>query len=294
MIESIKSVDKYLYHYTKCETAIDFILKNNTFRLNNYNKTNDPKEVKDWQFNIGSNEGADLSKYCMNELSAWLTKELKEKTRLLCFSQDTDPLSGNHMIDIFNRGFCKPRMWAQYGDNHKGVCLVFDRNKLTHQINDQLAHKHLVLASHVKYRNRNVIPNLFASDDQQYSIDIDHLQKHGKEQYVAHHLSTHVERLFFEKMNDWSGESEWRYIVFSDSETDLYVNYGNSLVGVMFGNDTEEDDIISVMNMTNRTGVRHMGLKWKNCSPWYDYENLRYTGGIRNSAWGKHLRWHNK
>ena len=290
MIESIKSVDKYLYHYTKCETAIDFILKDNTLRLNNYNKTNDPKEVKDWQFDIGSNEGADLGKYNSNELSTWLSKELKEKTRLLCFSQDTAPLSGNHLSDIFNRGFCKPRMWAQYGDNHRGLCLVFDRVKLTHQINEQLARNHLVLDSQVKYRNRNVIPNLFASDDQQYCINIDHLQKVGKVKYVADHLAMHFERLFFEKMNDWSGENEWRCIVFSDSEADLYVNYGNSLVGVMFGDNTEEDDIISVMNMTNRTGVSHMGLKWKNCSPWYDY-NLRYTKGIRNSAWGKHLRW---
>ncbi|WP_458179926.1 DUF2971 domain-containing protein [Bradyrhizobium sp. 14AA] len=31
---------------------------------------------------------------------------------------------------IWSRGFCRPRMWQQYGDNYRGVCMVYDRQAL--------------------------------------------------------------------------------------------------------------------------------------------------------------------
>ncbi|HAT86949.1 MAG TPA: hypothetical protein DCS30_13995 [Rhizobiales bacterium] len=32
---------------------------------------------------------------------------------------------------MYAMGHIKPRMWAIYGDQHKGVCLVFDKIQLT-------------------------------------------------------------------------------------------------------------------------------------------------------------------
>lgn len=294
MIESIKSSEKYLYHYTSCNLAINFILKNKNLLLNKYSETNDPKEAREWQFDIGSNENIDFNKYNHDKLSSWLSKELKEKTKLLCFSTESGDLTGDHTRDIFNRGFCKPRMWAQYGDRHKGVCLVFDREIIEKEVQKQFGTDSLVLSGPVTYRNRNVIPKPFHAEDQQYLINIDHLEKLGADKYVSAHLSTHFKRLFFEKMDDWRGESERRYIVFSNSEELLHLDYNDALAGIIFGDKIDEENIITIMNMTNEKHVRHMGLKWKNCSPWYDYENPRYTQGIRNSPWGKGLRWNSK
>lgn len=33
MIQGVRSVDSYVYHYTSAETACDFILKNGTLRI---------------------------------------------------------------------------------------------------------------------------------------------------------------------------------------------------------------------------------------------------------------------
>lgn len=287
MIENVTSVNQFVYHYTKARTALDHILKNRTLRFGNYNNTNDPKEIKSWEFDLGTNEERDLGKYNMSELSRWLSLELKHKTKLACFSMDSGPLTGNHMNDIFKRGFCKPRMWAQYAENHSGVCLVFHHEKLSELIKSTFETNYLVLSGPVKYIDRSVIRNLNNPDDQQYTINIDYLEAVGREAYVGAHLSTHYQRLFFEKMTDWRDESEWCYVVFTNTEDEHYLDIKDSLAGIIFGQNTQEKIIKSIVELTDSWGLRYMGLKWKNCSPWYDYGNLRYVPGIKNSPWGK-------
>jgi hypothetical protein len=287
MIEHVTSTDAFLYHYTKAATARDLIFENGTLLFGRYAETNDPKETKTWQFDLGTNFNIDLGAYKMDELSTWLSNELKYSARLACFSMDTAQLTGDHLQDIFKRGFCKPRMWAQYAERHSGVCIVFDRQKLTQQVEARLGSSYLVLSGAVRYVDRNIVRNLA---DQQYMINLDVLESLGREAYADRHLKTHYQRLFFEKMNDWRDESEWRWVVFGNANTDLHLDITGCVAGVMFGENTEEKVIQDIMDKTESWGIRYMGLKWKNCSPWYDYGNLRYMSGIKNSPWGACVR----
>ncbi|QZA77868.1 DUF2971 domain-containing protein [Deefgea tanakiae] len=140
MFTGQKESDQYIYHYTKAETAIEFILENKNLRLSPFAKTNDPKETKDWFFIPGTNQGRNLDKYTPEYLSKVLNPTLKQKTNLLCFSTDKN-LTGNHLTDMPNRGFCKPRMWAQYGGNHTGVCLIFDTLQFSDIFYEQFSNK---------------------------------------------------------------------------------------------------------------------------------------------------------
>jgi hypothetical protein len=170
-------------------------------------------------------------------------------------------------------------MWAQYADRHTGVCLVFDRVKLVKQISAQLAPDHFVISGPVQYVNRSVIPNLYTENE--YTINIDVLEKDGPEIYAQRHLRMFYQRLFFEKMTDWRDENEWRCVVFAPTEADIYIKFEDSLAGVMFGDDSADETIDKVMAMTQPWGLRYCGLKWKNHSPWYDY--LRYMP----QPWGR-------
>jgi hypothetical protein len=278
MIDRCTSADQLLYHYTTASTATSHILKNRLLQFGSYAHTNDPKESKAWRFTVATNEDKDLGKYETEELSLWLSKELKDRTKLACFSTDTAPLSGDHMKDIFNRGFCKPRMWANYAEKHTGLCLVFERERM-HKLIEKQFSACIVLNDYVTYVNRGVIPDL---SQQQYTINVDYLESVGREAYVRSHLKTHYRQLFFEKMMDWRDESEYRWVIFSDSADDLSLDIEDCLVGIIFGENTEKDDIGQVMEMTESWGLDYMGLEWRNCSPWYDYGNLRYVPGIRN------------
>lgn len=287
MIEHVSSSDAFLYHYTKATTALDYIFKNRQLRIGSYANTNDPKESKAWEFDLGTNENRDLGKYKISDVSIWLSAELKQRTNLVCFSRDTAPLIGDHLKDIFNRGFSKPRMWAQYADRHTGVCIVFDWSKLARLIQSQFGSAHLVLGGPVSYIDRGVVGNL---DSREYMINVDALETLGRAAYVQAHLRAHHKSLFFEKMTDWRDEVEWRWVVFSNHQGDIYLDLGDSVAGLMFGENTDEKIIQDLMDLTESWGLRYMGLKWKNSSPWYDYRNLRCVRGIKNSAWGTLIR----
>jgi len=287
MIEHVSSSDAFLYHYTKATTALDYIFKNRELRFGSYASTNDPKESKAWEFDLGTNENRDLGKYKMSEVSSWLSAELKQRTNLVCFSMDTAPLTGDHLTDIFKRAFSKPRMWSQYADRHTGVCIVFDWKKLAGLIQSQFGSADLVLAGPVSYIDRSVVRDLSAHE---YMINVDAMEILGREAYVQTHLRAHYKSLFFEKMIDWRDEVEWRWVVFSDREGDLYLDVRDSVAGLIFGENTEEKVVQDLMDLTEGWGLRYMGLKWKNSSPWYDYGNLRYVQGIKNSGWGTLVR----
>jgi hypothetical protein len=174
---------------------------------------------------------------------------------------DREPLTGNHLADVHNRGFCKPRMWTQYSVDPKdtegrlGVCLVFDRQKLLAQVKSQFGQNALVIAGPVQYRDRNLVRGL---EDHEYMIDIDALESLGKTSYVNIHMRKHHGPLFFEKMLDWRDEAEWRVVVFSNSEKELYLRLEDSLVGIMFGENTGEEMTQLIMALTRSWNIKYM------------------------------------
>lgn len=271
MIVGVTDSEKYLYHYTSAETAINAILKNRTLMFSTYTETNDPKERKGWLFDFGTNEQRDLGIYMQTEQSGWLSGAFKSKTLLACFTRDEGALTGNHISDIALRGFCKPRMWAQYGGKHKGVCLVFSRERLHQLIDEQFSSDYLIASGPVKYVDRSVMNNL---NEQQYTIDVDLLENVGRDTYFKMHLRAHYRRLFFEKMTDWRGENEWSWIVFSEAAEPLFLNFKDALVGVFFGEEATLEHRKQIRQLNHGKGVEHMRLNWKNCSPWYDYAEL--------------------
>jgi hypothetical protein len=267
----VSDPDKYLYHYTRLDTAEDFILPNKNLKFSRYQETNDPQERKEWFFSAGTNEGRCLNKYTPEYLSSVLNPSLKVNTHVLCFSTDAN-LTGNHIADLPNRGFCMSRMWAQYGDRHKGVCLVYDQRSLADVIHKQLSDK-TYRAQRVRYLDRTLGE---VTIDPAYTVNIDSLEDWGNEFYAFSHGQQFVERLYFEKATDWKGEREYRWVVFDTSE-DLYVSTERSLVGIMFGAEVAEMDVKRIVNLTKSSPLFYQQLKWRNCTPWYDYGGTQWV-----------------
>ncbi len=276
MIIGVRTVDQYVYHYTSPETAREYILKNGTLRLGPYAATNDPKEAKQWEFGLGTMQNRDLGRYKHSDLSAWLSHELKRRTRLACFSMDSAPLSGDHIKDILSRGFAKPRMWAQYAARHTGVCLVFLRSSLLAAVREHLQQTQWV-AGPVVYQNRSSIRGM---DAHEFMMDIDAYEQIGPDKYPATHARKFLKELYFEKLNDWRDENEWRIVAFTDSSDDILVPIRQCLAGVMHGDATNPDLSEELMRLTSGwNGVEHMGLSWKNSAPWYDYGSFGWRPG---------------
>ena len=273
MIIGHKDHTKYLYHYTSIDKLENYIFKSRKLRFSPYASTNDPKESKDWAFSLHTSENRDLIKYTP-DISKNFSSRIKHKARILCFCQDEAGLSGIHLDDIARRGFAKPRMWAQYGDNHAGACLVLNREKFKDYVENELVPGNLVISGPVHYHNRS---HLLGPESQPYTIYIDLVEKHGWEQYTQWHVETFYKELFFEKMRDWSGEDEFRFLCYGDSNNDALIDITHSLVGIMFGASTAVSDVKKIRNLLKGMSVNTMGIDWKNCSPWYDFGNLEYS-----------------
>lgn len=265
MFTSQKDCTQYIYHYTKADTAIDYILKNKNLRLSKFNTTNDPKESKDWFFIPGTNENRNLDKYTPEYLSTIMNPDLKEKTSLLCFTKDKI-LSGNHLEDMHLRGFCRPRMWAQYAANHSGVCLIFDFNLFDKLFHEQFQDK-TYTRDNVKYFDRKISD---ISMDQTFIVNVDHLEKRGVYEYTFDHLMKFRNRLFFEKASDWANEDEYRFVVF-DCGDQLFMNYKSSLKGIVFGENCSEKHIKDIVDCSRKMGLQYQKLSWRNCAPWLDF-----------------------
>jgi len=165
-----------------------------------------------------------------------------------------------------------PRMWAQYGDRHRGVCLVYHQKKLAESIHNQLQER-TYRAQKVRYLDR-LLPEVQV--DPAYTVNIDVLEDWGNDAYAYSHGQQFAERLYFEKAKDWAGEREYRWVVF-DYDDDIYVNTKGSLVGIMFGAEVDVSEIKEIIKLTKSYALFYRQLTWRNCAPWYNYGNQVWT-----------------
>ncbi len=274
LIYGLRDHERYVYHYTKARTALDYIIRYNTLRLSVFSKTNDPRESTTWRFNMGSLSRAGhplLEKYgAADRVSKLMSGPLQKAARVACFCSDAPELTGEPTADIYLRGLAKPRMWAQYGQDHRGVCLVFDRNKLLKAMSAgfrALPNSIFLVWSPVAYSNHRLVPPLH---EHEFSVTAEDLAEHGLEQYPWAHLRRYWRRLFFEKAIDWSGETEWRIVGFTKSKGPLDLPIGDSLAAVIHGARISVKTSKAIISLTDRPEVEHMGLTWMNGAPWYD------------------------
>ena len=253
--------NEFLYHYTdnkKC--AIDEIIKSHCLKFGSFDRSNDPREFKRFNLFI-SHHG---QKNHLDNLSEIISEELHGKVRTACFSLDGTMPPERGQIDIFWRGFAKPRMWAQYADCHNGVCLAFSRRKLDERIRAELNKYDIIFGGAVVYKNRGFITNFL---DDEYNINYSDFNAFGKNEYIKLHIIKHYKKLYFEKMSDWKDESEWRWVVVQKDKCDILINIDDSLSGIFFGEKTSDDIAKKIIDETTSLGIIYKWITWTNGSP---------------------------
>ncbi len=271
LIYGLRDADRYLYHYTKAETALTHILPMNRLRLGRFENTNDPRETRRWRFSSHSPTSAiDLAGYDLDELSELVGGTLQKSARLVCLSRDTGPMTGDHLSDVHRRGLALPRMWHFYGDAHKGVCLVLDRVKLIQAFVSAartITGARYFCHGPVRY---SVHPLAGPAGAGEFVVDVEAMERLGVDRYVLSHLHSYLARLFFVKALDWHTEAEWRAALFVESSEESYISIEQALVGVIHGDAVSASMSEAIIRASDRPRVEHMGLYWRNGSPWYD------------------------
>lgn len=237
-----------LFHYTKLSTFLEYILPHLAIKFNSIQKTNDPFENSLSISTICSPpkvSGTDipgLNQQMEYLLASANSTNILQDFKVLCFSQSFKTK------DFVTYGYNMPRMWTQYGNNHKGICIEFDKRKLIRKIQDSFKP---VYFDKVTYRNDS---NL---------IDYDNKKTYSDE-YIKELLIKHRKELFFTKHRDWSGEREYRILYIGQNEYVVFLRNCIKAIylGLRFNN--KYFPLINYYNSSYKLKIYHMHISGLN------------------------------
>lgn len=220
----------FLFHYTTKERAIENIFHNMSIRMGAMKATNDPRETDPWFFGMTiENEETSPSGEGFLEINRNIDRILKTSCLIACFTQDQPdlhPTLGDPdryvRSDLGPQGYEHDRMWAQYAGNHTGVCIFFDRKKLTQRMEEHFRDQPgRLLHGPVDY-----ISEIDPRSSPFYELSYDEMRRIGVEAYARRHRETFARQLYLTKNPDWSSEQEYRFVwIGEDNENEIEVKY---------------------------------------------------------------------
>jgi len=210
---------KYLYHFTKRETLIEHILPNLKLKLSSLEETNDLVEnklhIQRGIANALSNNILGLENYL--NLRQEILYSLKNVYKICCFSDNYD-LS---------------RMWATYGNNHKGVCLRIDYEKFC-RVNELNSNKSY--CKKVVYKPQLNYDSIVGLKSHK---NLDH------KEVILKVIRKNIKTIFFTKQKNWNSEREVRYLTIEKKD---FCSIKESLDGIILGEKFEGTYLPSILN----------------------------------------------
>jgi hypothetical protein len=238
--EYLNSKDS-LFHFTKREIAFEDILNTGSLRFYNIGGTDDPREYKKWNFTEMSYSDIDEKEERDPTLFLKTNEEfnsvLKNQSFIGCYTTNNISEISNDSTEIkatsIKYGYERPRMWSQYGEHHKGICLVFSKNELEKIIDNEFSNCDLVFKEYVKYQNGFRIEN----DHITTTYNSSERQKNDLHGFVIDHIKKVHIAAYFTKDIDYQDESEYRIILIDRVEKQKYkeVKIAKALKGIILG-----------------------------------------------------------
>jgi hypothetical protein len=235
----VNIIPEEVCHYTKAKTALK-ILSTKKLRIGQFKFTNDPRESKERNAVIGWVAPTSFSTDPNHdEIISRVRKEADriawEEWKVLCFTLHRPQKTVRHPVDeVYNHsvrhGYSRPRMWAQYAENHIGVCLIFDANKLNKNIHEQLGPRCRIYQGRVSYIYRPLISDPIMLKNIQGDITKEILVEELRSYYFASYKGK-----FLAKHPDWRDETEYRWLLHSPENANIYVSIENAIKAVLVG-----------------------------------------------------------
>jgi hypothetical protein len=201
---------------------------------------------------------------------------MKEEWKVLCFTLEhsipdgiDDPLEQLQGY-YFNHGYAHPSMWAHYAENHQGVCLWFDGNKLDENLNKGLGKRCKILKGKVRY---NIAPGALVIPPLPRTIFED-VQALGAKNAARKYVFDHYEQFFLRKHSDWESEVEFRWLVHSRKRAPEYVSIYGAIKGVLVGADFPDTEKALLSALCKRLEISAGQITWENGVPTVSFDSI--------------------
>ena len=237
-------------HYTKANTALK-ILSTKKLRISQFKVTNDPRESKErnaaiiWvtydagdikkgYTSLSSNPTQDKIAQQIHQIA---NRIALEEWKVLCVTLHRPAKAVSDIQDeVYNHcirhGYSRPRMWAQYAENHTGVCFVIDAKKLNEIIHNTLNSRCKIFQGRVSYNYKRLVHNTIPIKDEVGDINEEDLIKELRSHYITYHKEA-----FLIKHPDWRDEREYRWVLHNPEKSHLFIPIGNAIKAIFVGVD---------------------------------------------------------
>ncbi len=234
---------QYLYHYTKSNTATEFILPNMTLRFSRLSNVGDPYENK--ELRIGERYMPKLKdfkppKYFLDIDITRFDKVLDDCLKFYC------------RVGCFcfgDEGYHKPRMWDHYGDGYKGICLILSKKDMLEAV--RKTHQ-TIFEGGIKYCDFN---HEYHYDIIDYNTRKNFMKRMSKDDQVDLALIYLKNRLLFKKELDYKDEAEYRIVAIDKSEDELFVDISRALKAVVHGTLTDKNQRNKIRALCSKNSI---------------------------------------
>lgn len=255
---------RLLFHYTSFVTALEFIVPNRSLRLSRLKDTHDPTEYKHW---LISAVGWDLPEDYLDTdriVAQSIDKYRRQNAHIACFSTNQSQKVPNHVTSTTREkqifGYLRSRMWSQYAESHRGVCLVFDRHLLFEEAKASVCDNNLIDSNDVEYSFSDEIDRVFINGNQARS--------RPPEEFAKEFVWSNRKHFFFTKDYDYRDEAEHRLVVLAEQLDAVTISVSKSLVAVIVGDSYPDSFIPLLVHHTSRHGICRRRLYWSNRKPY--------------------------
>ncbi len=212
-------------HYSKLEHVAD-ILHDKKLLVGPVCNFADPREASmDWLKDecIGSVPYSD-KKQAVDEMK----RKAGRQVRLLCTAAPKEHVPGNSLTEEAIYG--RPRMWAQYGDQSRGFCVVLNREALNNRLLQVAERDEYLISGKVEYFPW--LEMVGGGSTIQYGPDLD---PRDLDKFELMNENSMLRSIFFKKSIDWKEECEYRWLLFGQTEKPIYVSIEDSIEAVVLG-----------------------------------------------------------
>lgn len=263
-----------VFHYTRASAALEHILFNHELRLTRMADTNDPREYQDWSFHLmgwgASDDSPEPPLDRLEEVRKQINKIARTEYRLACFCANPVGVPKPSPVgdsEIHRFGFARSRMWSQYAEDHRGVCIAFSRSELEFQ----LGTAEFVLSGLVKYQWDVSV----AGRDR--TLNSRMLAQQGELKFARDYVRANARQMFFTKHMDYQDEAEYRLLGFDRDGTQIYLSVRDAIRGIIVGDRFELAYLPLIERASSELGVVSRKVDWSHGTP-----TLLYAKGGRD------------
>jgi hypothetical protein len=261
--------DDIIYHYTAASIAIDFILFKTQLKFSESRKSNDPIESSIARrgivyFDADVGKPKEKEKVLASDKLLANASSQEEKFCQICFCKNhmgEEFASKNYIGDIRGReeifGFTKLRMWDQYADKFKGVCIAFSKEKILSANKEKLN----IIDGDVEYLTFEKLWSRKQGDI--------HGNPSNREEYEKK-VEEKIKQSFFYKHLDYKGENEYRIGTFYKGELVLdktiMLDISGCIEAIIMSSYTNEKQKSDLLEYANKLNIPLIEMNWKHDS----------------------------